>query len=203
MPPDRLRDLPPRASGGGTTGPSSSAMTRIPSSSAGLRLWRPRTFNCMTGWGPHGGSHRRPLAALRLDADRVPVPRADGDREALRILLVARQEVTAACNAQGGRLRALLLAGGDADRRAARRTLSKSALAALACPLVPAANTPSAMPRSVASRSRSARRRLSGTAPSEAWRSSPSCDDRQRRPHRPACEPDSQRRGTPASKQRK
>jgi transposase len=32
------------------------------------------------------------LAALRLDADRLPMPRADGDREALRILLGARQE---------------------------------------------------------------------------------------------------------------
>src|SRR3954454_22536723 len=33
-------------------------------------------------------------AALRLDAERLPTPRADGDREALRILLTARQELT-------------------------------------------------------------------------------------------------------------
>ena len=59
-------------------------------------------------------------------------PRADGDREALRILLVARQEITEACTAQAGRLRALLLAGDDTDRRAARTTLSGKALAALA-----------------------------------------------------------------------
>ncbi|MGE5290403.1 MAG: IS110 family transposase [Micromonosporaceae bacterium] len=78
------------------------------------------------------GAHLAVLAALRLDATPLPVPRADGDREALRILLVARQEITVACNAQGGRLRALLLAGDDTDRRAARRTLSKTALAALA-----------------------------------------------------------------------
>ena len=77
-------------------------------------------------------AHLAVLAALRLDTARVPVPRADGDREALRILLVARQEIRAARNAQGGRLRALLLAGDDADRRAARRSLSKTALAALA-----------------------------------------------------------------------
>jgi transposase len=77
-------------------------------------------------------AHLAVLAALRLEVSRVPVPRADGDREALRILLVARQEVRAARNAQGGRLRALLLAGDDADRRAARGSLSKSALAALA-----------------------------------------------------------------------
>jgi transposase len=72
------------------------------------------------------------LAALRLDIDQLPVPRADGDREALRILLVAREEITVACGAQAGRLRALLLAGDDTDRRAARKTLSKTALAALA-----------------------------------------------------------------------
>jgi transposase len=33
-------------------------------------------------------AHLAVLAALRLDANRLPVPRADGDREALRILLV-------------------------------------------------------------------------------------------------------------------
>ena len=43
-----------------------------------------------------------------------------------------------ACNAQGGRLRALLLAGDDADRRAARRSLSKTALAVLAGRKLPA-----------------------------------------------------------------
>ena len=77
-------------------------------------------------------AHLAVLAALRLDAGRLPVPRADGDREALRILLVARQEITEACTAQAGRLRALLLAGDDADRRSARTTLSGRALAALA-----------------------------------------------------------------------
>jgi transposase len=83
-------------------------------------------------------AHLAVLTALRLDTGQVPVPRADGDREALRILLVARQEIRAARNAQGGRLRALLLAGDDADRRAARRSLSKTALAALAGRELPA-----------------------------------------------------------------
>jgi transposase len=82
-------------------------------------------------------AHLAVLAALRLDADRVAVPRADGDREAPRILLVARQEITRACTAQASRLRALLLAGDDADRRAARTTLSGRALAALADREVP------------------------------------------------------------------
>ena len=83
-------------------------------------------------------AHLAVLAALRLDAGKLPAPRADGDREALRILLVARQEIRAARTAQAARLRALLLAGDDADRRAARRSLSKTALAALAGRELPA-----------------------------------------------------------------
>jgi transposase len=85
------------------------------------------------------GAHLAVLAALRLEAGRVPVPRADGDREALRILLVARQELATAATGQASRLRALLLAGDDTDRRAARKTLSKTALAALAGRELPAA----------------------------------------------------------------
>jgi transposase len=83
-------------------------------------------------------AHLAVLAALRLEANRLPVPRADGDREALRILLVARQEIATAATAQASRLRALLLTGDDADRRAARKTLSKTALAALAGRELPA-----------------------------------------------------------------
>jgi transposase len=83
-------------------------------------------------------AHLAVLAALRLDTSRVPVPRADGDREALRILLVARQEITAAATAQASRLRALLLTGDDTDRRAARKALSKTALAVLAGRQLPA-----------------------------------------------------------------
>jgi hypothetical protein len=83
-------------------------------------------------------AHLAVLAALRLDTTRVPVPRADGDREALRILLVARQEISEAATGQASRLRALLLAGDDTARRAARRTLGKTALAALAGRELPA-----------------------------------------------------------------
>ena len=82
-------------------------------------------------------AHLAVLAALRLDAHKLPVPRADGDREALRILLVARQEITVSRTAQIGRLRAPLLAGDDADRRAARTALSGRALAVLAGREVP------------------------------------------------------------------
>jgi transposase len=83
-------------------------------------------------------AHLAALAALRLDAGRLPVPRADGDREALRILLVARQEITVARTAQASRLRALLLTGDDTDRRAARGALTQSVLTGLAQRTVPA-----------------------------------------------------------------
>lgn len=77
-------------------------------------------------------AHLAVLHALRLDAARLPAPRADGDREALRILLAARQDMTAASTAQSNRLRALLLTGGDTDRQAARAPLTIAALTALA-----------------------------------------------------------------------
>ena len=48
-------------------------------------------------------AHLAVLTALRLDADRLPTPRADGDREALRILLGARQELTTTNTAQTNR----------------------------------------------------------------------------------------------------
>jgi transposase len=83
-------------------------------------------------------AHLAVLAALRLDTSRLPVPRADGDREALRILLVARLEITVAANAQTNRLRALLLAGDDTDRQTARAALAGATLAALAGRQLPA-----------------------------------------------------------------
>jgi transposase len=78
-------------------------------------------------------AHLAVLTALRLDTAKLPTPRADGDREALRILLCARQELTTTAAARTNRLRALLRDGGDADRDLARRTrLSGTALASLA-----------------------------------------------------------------------
>jgi transposase len=125
------------------------AMMRIGNDSAGFAQLLaalaevapgPRVAACIEGKGKSDriDAHLAVLAALRLDASRVPVPRADGDREALRILLVARQEITAAATGQASRLRALLLAGDDTDRRAARKTLGKTALAALAGRELPA-----------------------------------------------------------------
>jgi transposase len=78
------------------------------------------------------------LAALRLDAGRLPAPHADGDREALRILPGARQEITVAATMQANRLRALLLAGGDTDRQAARGALTQAVLTSLARRRLPA-----------------------------------------------------------------
>jgi transposase len=77
-------------------------------------------------------AHLAVLAALRLDADRLPTPRADGDREALRILLGARQEMTTATTAQTNRLRALLLSGDDTDRQLSRSALTQARLTSLA-----------------------------------------------------------------------
>jgi transposase len=77
-------------------------------------------------------AHLAVLTALRLDADQLPTPRSDGDREALRILLGARAEFVTTATTQTNRLRALLLAGSDTDRQAARSTLTDSQLATLA-----------------------------------------------------------------------
>ncbi|MCA1697272.1 MAG: IS110 family transposase, partial [Actinobacteria bacterium] len=77
-------------------------------------------------------AHLAVLAALGLHAEKLPTPRADGDREALRILLTARQELTTTTTAQTNRLRALLRDGDDTDRRLARASLSDTVLASLA-----------------------------------------------------------------------
>jgi transposase len=77
-------------------------------------------------------AHLAVLTALRLDADRLPTPRADGDREGLRILLGARAELVTTATTQTNRLRALLLAGNDTDRQTARSTLTDTQLVTLA-----------------------------------------------------------------------
>jgi len=77
-------------------------------------------------------AHLAVLTALRLDTDRLPTPRADGPREALRILLVARSEMTTVKTARSNRLRALLRTGDDSDRALARGTLSAARLAMIA-----------------------------------------------------------------------
>jgi len=61
-------------------------------------------------------AHLGAVQVLRMDTDRLPIPRADGDREALRILLGARTELVTTQTRHINQLRALLLGGDDRDR---------------------------------------------------------------------------------------
>jgi transposase len=61
-----------------------------------VEIERPRRGERRRGKSDPIDAHLAALHALRLDADRLPTPRADGDREALRILLGARRELTTA-----------------------------------------------------------------------------------------------------------
>ena len=77
-------------------------------------------------------AHLAVLTALRLNTSQLPIPRADGDREALRILLSARHELTVTSTAQINRLRALLRDAhddSDTDRQLARAALTDATLA--------------------------------------------------------------------------
>ena len=77
-------------------------------------------------------AHLAALQVLRMTAERLPTPRADGDREALRILLGARREMTVTKTKQINRLRALLLGGDDTDRDLSRGALTDTRLQAIA-----------------------------------------------------------------------
>jgi transposase len=83
-------------------------------------------------------AHLAVLFALRQDSDKLPTPRSDGPREALRILLAARQEMVTASTGQINRLRALLLSGDDRDRNASRAAFTDAALSSLARRRLPA-----------------------------------------------------------------
>ena len=125
--------------GSSTTPPArgSRSLWRAPAATASAlpARWPQRACRCSSAEQPdrrqrrgRGKSdpidaHLAVLTALRLDTERLPAPRADGDREALRILLGARQDITAASTAQTNRLRALLLA-----RRRRRPALARGAL---------------------------------------------------------------------------
>jgi hypothetical protein len=70
--------------------------------------------------------------AWQLDADRLLRRQAEGDRDALRILLGARHDLTTAMTKQSTRLRALLLSGDDTDRKTARAAFTEATLINLA-----------------------------------------------------------------------
>jgi transposase len=68
------------------------------------------------------------IAALALPVDRLADPRADGDREALRLLLSARDELSYVKTMQANRLHALLIAGDDEDRQLGRGAFNHARL---------------------------------------------------------------------------
>jgi transposase len=87
-----------------------------------VEIERPRrTDSTRTGKSDRLDARAAAHACLRLEVDKLPVPRADGDREALRILLAARADLTYDKTAKTNRLRALLLTGTDADRALLQR----------------------------------------------------------------------------------
>lgn len=93
-----------------------------------VEVERPRRADRRRGKSDPIDAHLAALQVLRMPADRLPTPRADGDREALRILLSARRELTVTKTKQINRLRALLLGGDDADRHLSRGTLTDTKL---------------------------------------------------------------------------
>jgi transposase len=69
-------------------------------------------------------AHHAVLSVLAMDPAALPTPRADGDREALRILLNAYREITETAVRHGNALRALLVTGSDDDRALAKGPLT-------------------------------------------------------------------------------
>ncbi|WP_096304721.1 IS110 family transposase [Jatrophihabitans sp. GAS493] len=97
-----------------------------------VEVERPRRQERRRGKSDPIDAHLAALQVLRMNADRLPTPRADGDREALRILLSARREMTTSKTRQTNRLRALLLSGDDTDRGLARGKLTQARLQSIA-----------------------------------------------------------------------
>jgi transposase len=77
-------------------------------------------------------AHLAALSVLRREVDTLSMPRADGAREGLRILLGARRDLVTHQTGHINQLRALLLGGEDPDRALARGTLPESKLASIA-----------------------------------------------------------------------
>ena len=104
-------------------------------SAAGLtviEVEQPRRGDRRNGKSDPIDAHLAALRALRMQTDRLPRPRADGDREALRILLGARRELVVTKTRQISRLRALLLTGEESDRQLSRGPLNLATLVRIA-----------------------------------------------------------------------
>lgn len=96
-----------------------------------VEVERPRRGERRRGKSDPIDAHLAVLRLLQTPAESLSLPRADGDREALRILLGARREMTTTKTRQVNRLRALLLGGDDIDRDLARGTLTDTRLVAI------------------------------------------------------------------------
>lgn len=77
-------------------------------------------------------AHHAVVATLAMDADQLPEPRADGDREALRILMIGHRETTDTKTARSNALRALLITGEDEDRALSRGKFTVTRLQTIA-----------------------------------------------------------------------
>jgi transposase len=77
-------------------------------------------------------AHLAAVSALNMDMKTLSVPRADGSREALRILSVARHEMTNTQTRHINQLRALLRGGDDSERELARGSLPNTRLGEIA-----------------------------------------------------------------------
>lgn len=97
-----------------------------------VEVERPRRQDRRKGKSDAGDARLACLAGLRMPVGQLPTPRRDGVREALRILLAARRDLSIGRTAQVNRLRALLLTGDDADRVVSRSVLNDRVLAGIA-----------------------------------------------------------------------
>jgi transposase len=73
-------------------------------------------------------AHLAAVQVLGMNADRLPIPRADGDREALRILLVGRRELSDTQTRRKNQLKALLHTGDQLERSMSSGHLSQTRL---------------------------------------------------------------------------
>lgn len=76
--------------------------------------------------------HKAASKAWQLDAGRLLSLQAEGDQDALRILLCARRDLSTTATRQSTRLRALLLSGHNTDRKIARAAFTEATLVSLA-----------------------------------------------------------------------
>jgi transposase len=83
-------------------------------------------------------AHHAVLTALAIDTDRLPIPRADGDREALRLLHNAHRDLTFTKTRQINQLKDVLRGGDDTDHQLACGKITDKLLAGLTRRRVPA-----------------------------------------------------------------